>query len=43
VQVAIGLGRESRLDDGVAELLGLHVFNNALAEKIGRCGSGLRS
>ena len=35
VQVAVGLGRKAGLDDGVAELLGLEVFDETLADEIG--------
>jgi hypothetical protein len=36
VEVAVGLGRESGLDDGVAELSGADVFGDLVAEEVGR-------
>ena len=35
VEVAVGLGRKARLDDGVAVLFGAHVLGDLIAEKVG--------
>ena len=42
VQVAVGLGREARLDDRVAVLLGLQVLDDDVADEIGGRGGGAR-
>ena len=35
VEIAVGLGGKARLDDGVAEFFGAHVFGDDVAEEVG--------
>ena len=39
VEVAVGLGREAGLDDGVAETVSADVFGDLVAEEVGERGS----
>ncbi len=40
MQIAVGLGREAGLDDGVAELLRFQIFNNNVADEVRGAGLG---